>query len=109
MCPEYREKIFSFSCHQRLHSRNGIQHKPVQYFPESLSRRHILRHHHQVVPEVQKHFFTITLRQGGTTNMIYYTFRTRIHHITLALQPPAKINFFLVSEEEIIEAAELMI
>ena len=49
------ENMFPRPANSDFTGRNCIQQKPVRYLPECFPPGQILRHHDQVVPEIQKH------------------------------------------------------
>ena len=56
MCLNTAIKYLPSPANNDFTCRNRIQEKAERNLPESLARRQILRHHDQVIPEIQKTF-----------------------------------------------------
>src|SRR5580704_14244767 len=108
MCLPDGEKINRLSSKQRFKSRCKIHQHPERDLPDGLALRKIFRKHDHIVPEVQKYFSLVSLRQCSTAYMVDLGSGTGINLISQQLQSPAKINFLHMGKEISIETFCLM-
>ena len=73
------EKINRLTGKQGFEGRNKIHQYPERNLPERLALGKIFRQHDHIVPEIQKYFSLISLRQCSTTYMVNHRSRTGIN------------------------------
>ncbi len=109
MCLDDRPEIGGLTGKQEFPGRKAVHDQSQRDLPGYLSTRKIFGQHNEVITEVKKDLPFAALGQSAPSDVVYTGLWTGIHLVPGQLQPPAKIDLFLVRKKIAIQAAQLVI
>lgn len=101
-------KITAFAGNQSFESRYLVKEKAVGDLPPFFAPGKVFGQHDLVVPEVEVGFFRVAAGQGAAADVVNHRLRTAKNLVAGKLDPPAKINLFLVGKKVFVEAMQLV-
>ena len=109
MCPGNCPEILKPGLYQKFHCSNPVKQKPYGKDPDQPGIGKVFIQENEIIPEIQVGFSPGDLWQGSPSNMEDSRIWTVHDLVPGIVHPPAKINFFHMSEEILIKTTQFVI